>query len=594
MAHLKHTTTRAETTDPRWLGVGRAVGQLANEWSGRNDLIGYVGRGAGGGSPACYNPTLAEVEVNTELAFGPTVEPETVGDLTVRSTQYEFPVATGSIYHEAFHARFSRYDLAEAARILKDDEHTALMLLEECRVEQHGVAVVPAALPFLRAGTLAVVIGDVRETLPETGVDSVGAAAQLTALVLARVDAGILLAEDVEGVTGPVEAFLGPEVVAELLGVSRRFRAHERHYDPAPLYDLAREWVAILNREREERGEQGQDGDAAREFAEFLSGLLGELADAAEESGLSASQDLADQQTSEEWAEEARARAAGTKERERTKQATERVFPRSSSATPEASGSASRLVETRQPTSDERIAAVTVSSSLDRARYRDRDATEVTSVVPPGRLRTRALVQAAALRERGVAAKVEPWRRTTRRATDDPTLRVGVMVDISGSMSSAMQPMATTAWVMSEAVRRVQGRCAMVYYGSGVFPTLRPGEHLREVRVYTAPDGTEKFDEAFRALDGSLLLTEGTGARLLVVVSDAHYTSHETERAKHWLARAHESGVAVLWLPFDEGSRARFVVGRSGEVIPGRLDPSAAAREIGAAATRVLSAASAA
>jgi hypothetical protein len=172
--------------------------------------------------------------------------------------------------------------------------------------------------------------------------------------------------------------------------------------------------------------------------------------------------------------------------------------------------------------------------------------------------------------------------------TDDPTLTVGVMVDISGSMYSAMEPMATTAWVMSEAVRRVQGRTAMVYYGNEVFPTLKPGQHLDQVNVWEANDGYEKFDEAFRALDGALNLLNGSGARLLVVTSDGAYRSKEAERAIHWVTRCKQAGVAVLWLPFDNGMYARGVERAGARVLSGVLDPSASALEIGKEASRVL------
>jgi hypothetical protein len=94
----------------------------------------------------------------------------------------------------------------------------------------------------------------------------------------------------------------------------------------------------------------------------------------------------------------------------------------------------------------------------------------------------------------------------------------------------------------------------MVYFGSGVFPTLRKGEPLDEVRVYTAPDGTEKFDQAFRAIDGHLTLLDGKGARLLVIVSDGHYSGSEPSHAKKWIAECDRLGVAVLWLTFDNST----------------------------------------
>lgn len=162
------------------------------------------------------------------------------------------------------------------------------------------------------------------------------------------------------------------------------------------------------------------------------------------------------------------------------------------------------------------------------------------------------------------------------------------MVDISGSMGSAMQPMATTAWVMAEAVNRIQGECAMVYFGNDVFPTLKAGQRLPEVSVYSASDGTEKFGKAFSALDGALNLLHGNGARLLVVVSDGEYTSDESRKAMEVVAKCKEAGVAILWLPFDNGSGASRLAGDYAEVVREISNPAQAAETIGRAAERVM------
>jgi len=158
-------------------------------------------------------------------------------------------------------------------------------------------------------------------------------------------------------------------------------------------------------------------------------------------------------------------------------------------------------------------------------------------------------------------------------------------------MGSAMNPMASTAWIMSEAVRRVQGNVAMVYYGSDVFPTLKRGQRLKDVNVYSAPDGTEKFDKAFRALDGALHLIYGEGARLLVIVSDGQYTHEETERAKSWIKTCSKHGVAVLWLPIgDNGYHAKNICeGSNAEIVVGITDPTSSALAIGKSAEKTLS-----
>jgi hypothetical protein len=593
MKHLSFSEQRAGTTPTEWLPVGSSIGRFVNSWAERDDLVVFVGNGAGGGFAAAYNPVLAEVDVNVESAFGKATKPEMVGDFTERDTQYEFPKATGAIIHEAFHARYSRYLLADAAKVLTEDEHHALILLEEGRIEAIGVKESPRSLVFLRASAMELIIHDAIEGLEQQGL-TVETAANLVALVVGRIEAGILKESEVDSLVTPVLAFLGESVMESLTTILRKVQSHYDHANPLPLYTLAREWAKIVRDTQEEKGEQPSKGEGGSgsgsegSMSEVMEALLEALEAATEEMESKSFGELSEQERSEEWSEQVKQRSNESKRREQNSKEAKEVFSRGTGPTSE-SRTSSVLKETRQPSSKERIAAVTVGNLLERAKYRDRSETEIKSIVPPGRLRTRAMVQAAAMKARGVHTPVEPWRRTARKQTDDPTLTVGVMVDISGSMSTAMEPMATTAWVMSEAVRRVQGRAAMVYYGSGVFATLKAGEHLKQVNVYTAPDGTERFDQAFRALDGSLNLIDGNGARLLVVVSDAYYTMDESRKARENVADCARNGVGVLWMPFSpHGVHARNIVGNNGKVLEGAFDPAEAASLIGRAAAEAL------
>lgn len=601
MAHLRNSTKRSTMAAPEWLGVGRAIGQLVNGWSLRNDIVAYVGPDAGSGSAACYNPALAEVEVDVAQAFGKMTTPEQVGDFTQRDRHYEFPRATGAILHEAFHARFSGFPFDKIEEALNAEQTEAFLLLEEGRIEHYGVRSMPDARAFLRASAFDIVIDDAADRINEQS--SVKSAAMLVALVHARVEAGIIEPHEIESIDTIVRKVLGDAVVERLLSIIRRAQAHDRHTDPEPMYDLAREWVEVVNEAMRDAGESADGdgavaalldamgGDGEGEVAKALQEMMEAMRDAADDIAIANHDALAEQQEKEEWKREAEQRASDGKQRDKNAEVAREVFGGSSTGEVKKGGSLSTVVERRMPTADERRAAVIISTMLEKAKYRERDEMEIASAIPPGRLRTRALVQGRALRERGVIAAAQPWRRTVRKHTDDPTLSIGVMVDISGSMVAAMNPMATTAWVMSEVARRVQGKCAMVYYGNDVFPTLRPGQHLDEVTVYDAKDNTEKFDKAFRALDGALNLTEGTGARLLVVVSDGHYTSKEEAEARAAIQRCYENGVAVLWLPFRPANgTARSIVGRNGTVVDVVNDPAAAADEIGRAAADALTA----
>lgn len=596
MGHIKYRSkTRAESTQPEWFGVGSQIGQLANILSGRSDLIAYVGPGAGGVAPACYTPATAEVEINVDIAFGKGATAADIGDLRERDTQFMWPKATGAIFHEALHARFSNWNIEKAAEDLSQAEFTALLLLEEGRIEAGGVRLMPENAGFLRACALELVLAD----LAEDGADASDTrmAARLAALSLARIDAGVLEPSDCEALEASISSKLGEDSLTKLRQIWLAAQMYERHYDATGMYDLAREWVRIVDEVAKENGDpeegEGQPGGMSTAggesgASEFLKDALDALKEAAGSATIGAFEQLSDQQEIEEWKQQAQDRASEAKQDKEHQGIAQDVFGKGTGPMPE-SGTRSRLLSSREATGPERSAAVKVAQMLEKAKYRERDEVEIQSMLPPGRLRTRALVQGAALKSKGIMTQTEPWRRTARKHTDDPTLTIGVMVDISGSMGDAMQPMATTAWVMSEAVRRVQGKAAMVYYGQDVFPTLKPGQHLKQVDVYTAPDGTEKFDKAFKALDGGMNLLHGTGARLLVVVSDGCYTGDERRAASRWVSECERNGVGVLWLTFDSGNDVRAITRGTGAVVLTDIrQPELVAMEIGSAAARAL------
>lgn len=605
MGHIKTGATRAEATPVEWLGVGRQIGELANGWAGRSDIIAYVGPGAGGPAPACFIPNTAEVEVNVDVAFGYGVKPSDI-DLTTRSGRYEFPQAVGAIFHEACHARYSLWDIPTAHGLLAQDEFDALMLLEEGRIEAFGLKSLPRMRTFLESCAMEIVVADASETFAEKS--NTQAAAFLTGLVWGRVDAGILRLHDVADVTDLIDEYLGLPVIIALRDIATRARAHSAHHDATLLYPLAREWAALVREVAEEKGDAtpsetgtstgtgtvaglGEDGEGTGEGSgsSLKDDLLDALSEAADNVAIGSAPALEDEENKEKQEETVRERASLGKEVKEAKAAAARTFGKGTAALFGASHSS--LLETREPRPDERVAANVVATKLEKAKYRDRDVTEVNRVIPPGRLRSRAAVQGAALRDRGVMQQPEAWRAKVRKQTDEPTLSIGVLVDISGSMGDAMQPMATTAYVLSEAAARVQGRAGIVYFGNDVFPVLSPGERQQQVKVYTAPDGTELFDTAFRSIDGSLSLLHGSGARLLVVVSDGHYTSEETVRCRHWMTRCKEMGVAVVWIPFDNGYMAeQFAKVANGEVLSGKITPTAAATKIGEACERAINA----
>lgn len=574
MSHIEHKTVESGNVETplEWLSVGTSVGELANQLSLRHDIIAVVGPEAGRGAPACFLPSHAEIEVNSALAFGPQADPQNIGDLRDSKRQYDYPRAVGLIAHEAFHARYGTWDAKDAVSQLNPEEFTALEVLEESRIEYQGMQDEPRMREFIRS---AVIDLNLAEELDTGQTESAFTA---FALVNGRIQAGTLLESEVQAVAKQVIDFLGPDLALHLYGIVDKF---QKSRSVPELYSLAKEWVAAKRRAAEERGEEQFDVQKAVEA----------LQDALEEIMLKASITLADQEADEAAAERAAEVGRQAKERKRNEKKAQEIFGHASALGSELTSS--YLIQRRAPEAVERAAAVVVAKELEKAKYHDRIEIETDNYLPPGRLRTRTLVQTRAAESKGLRVASTPWRRTKRKHAVDPTLTVGVMVDISGSMNQAMEPMAVTAWVMSEAVRRVQGKVAMVYYGDSVFPALKPGEHLDQVYTYGAFDGTEAFDDAFRSLDGSLGLLSGTGARLLVVSSDGHYRPDQFDRARYWVKECGDAGVAILWLPYNGGNGVTTLLSpiphQHVSVVPGTISPADVATRIGRAAATALS-----
>lgn len=619
MGHLDMgEKSRFDKTPKAWLKVGSQINDLVNEMSERSDIVTFVGEGAGQGHAACYVPAIAEMEVNVDIAFGEGTNPLYIGDLTKRKVQFDHPAAIGAVMHEAFHAKHSKIELLMGMSKIEDKFIKLLVtMFEETRIEARAITALPKNRAFLRSCALKIVLGDLREDEDFTS-RGIQAFSQLILLTLARVDAGVLDMEDVQVVQDAALKLFGEDVLMKLRSVWLRGQAHNNDKDCEPLIKLAEEWVKILEDNDHdtsagneipdwlqelleamvgEGSDEGEDGEGGEGSGSGGSGDgkgkgRGLLDDMAEDTELDAQSEANAQAVQEVRDAIAEAMAEAAAEAKKHAEEAGKVFGRGTG--PAGFHTHSTLIEERMPSAKERAAAVALSKQLERARYRDRVVVKRSSMVPPGRLNARKAVAAAEQRSRGADVTVETWSRKQRHHTEDPTLAVGVMVDISGSMGMAMEPMASTAWILPEAVRRVQGKCAMVYYGNDVFPVLKPGQHHKKVQVYNAPDGTERFDKAFKALDGTLNLLNSTGARLLVIVSDLYYTGGESEKVLYWMRRCREAGVAVIIVPFDYEDNAKDVVKKSKargiEMIPHRLttDVVGAATAIGAAAVRQL------
>ncbi|WP_216211092.1 VWA domain-containing protein [Amycolatopsis aidingensis] len=563
------TPTAVFPTTPGWLALSAAFGDEVPAIADRDDLVVTVAPGAGHGAPACFFPDLAAIEVDgchvDEGVDPATVAPHRIGD------RKRYRTAWGLLTHECAHAAHTVWRApADAPR----GAAAAAELLEESRIEAAQLRRRPGDRYWLRASAINLILADTDTKDPATALTmSARSAATAAALLLARVDGGVLNTRETAPVARMVRDILGTDSLATLRDIWRA--AHRTADDDAEtMIELGRRWCEVIGTDPEDPRD-GEPGDGTPSpLAEVVARAAGAIA--AEVGSEPAPTDPVTERMEAEATEVAAREAADRDART--------VF---SSGGGRSGGT--RTAGTRPPTDAERTAARDLARALDTAGVRDRTATKTTSATPPGRLRMRGAMAADAQRAAGVIPTAEPFTRTTRKMVPTPPLRLGIACDVSGSMGAFAGPVASAAWILGHAAHHTQvpATTATVIFGHTVRPITHPGTAPREVTEFAASDGVEALDRAISALDGALNLSRTDAARLLVIVTDTDIVDPVYRRnAQKHLERLRATGCAVLWLtprrPWLDTDLVR------GDTAHRLADPTTTAREIGHATTAAL------
>ncbi|QBS41351.1 VWA domain-containing protein [Nocardia sp. CS682] len=555
-SHVIADPATAPATAPAgkgWAALSAALTAEVEPIAGRDDLIVTIAPGAAHGHPAVFFPGHAAIELDgNHLGIHPaTAKPHRNSDRT------RYAPTWGALTHECAHARHSVW---EPPRVADPAVVEIAMLLEESRIEGAHIRRRPDDRHWLRASATEFVLGG---SDGSTAAMNDYAAAYNAALVLGRVDAGIL---------DPAEAAPAATAIESILGTDKleRLRAIWRHAhttaddDTATMLELARQWLDIV----------GPDPHAEPEPGSALSGAVAE-------SMARVARAVAAHVIERDPAElaEAAARAEAEAEREASEIAAKVFGTRT--------GRVTTTRSTRAPEATERSAARVLARALSAANARERAVTKTTAALPPGRLRMRGVLARDAQRAAGAVPTAEPFTRAVRKPVPVPPLRVGIACDISGSMTRYAAPVASAAWIIAYATRiaalTTGTDTATVTFGEKVKPVTRPGITPTQVAEFTSDDNWEAIDEAIDALDGALGLSKPENARLLVIISDGHFDDRPRAQGQKRLDRLRASGCALLWL----------APGKSADPMPGATvhiitDPASTAAEIGRAATKAV------
>lgn len=591
-AHIHYCEPAPDTDDPAldaktpaereaeaaWLAVSADLTDVMPELCYRDDLIVKAVAGTSANAPAMFTPATAVVEIDRALFTG--VDPESIRPF-LSTDYYRYPAAWGGLVHEAAHAEHSTWTPADVTAH-PSNAVAAAVLLEESRIEAAHLAGRPDDRLWLRAGTNTIVWPE----LSAAGITGRDTAAQAAALVLARVDAGILTADEVAPLRRAVEDILGAATVTELERVWRAAHIVEDD-DKQAMLDLGTAWCHAIGQDPEAEAPAGSPcahGAADPSTGPAVPGGSAGAPDAAVAAVASAAAEVAAMveaavaATVADGAEAANQAAEEHVRQVKGERAAKKTFGRSRAR-----------IRTRPPTDAERGAAAALAKQLRAASYRDRTATKIAAELPPGRLRMRGAMVRDAQRAAGAMPTAKPFTATVRRTVERPPLRVGIAVDTSGSMSCAEGPLSSAAWIVATAVAAADpaSTTATVGYGNVKLKAYtRPGQTPAGAPVIRTYGGDERFCEAVDALNAALGLTRPGAARLLVVVSDGRYFADERQGGEDRVKRLTAAGCAVLWLTLTGSSD---VIGDATELVID--DPATAGAEIGRAAVKALAAA---
>ncbi|WP_432003369.1 hypothetical protein [Streptomyces sioyaensis] len=567
---------RPSAQHAHWLRVAAGLSSRLPELTGREDILVTCEHGTRSGAPAAFYPTTAELEIDTAL-FAPlapaTIRPTRPGD------EDRYPAAWGAFVHEAAHAAHSRWHTPPPLRGTALDQ--AGQVLEESRAEHAHLRRRPSDHRYLRAAVRTLVLDDFTSSAP-TGRWQAALAA---GLILARRDAGILDPDETEPLENTLTGLLGPDLLQSLADIWTA--AHTTgDEDALAMMEHARAWCQAL----------GAEAAAPAPTPDPSNGRKGELAEAigkviSQVQANEAAQAEAEAKVTAARAARVRAKADQAAQARQAAKIAENVFaPGGRPFTPENATTGRRrspVTGTRPPQAGEKTAAGRLARALRAAAYRERTTTHTASAAPPGRLNMRQALARDAQRAAGATPTATPWTRTVHRPTPTPPLRVGIAVDVSGSMHRATAPIASAAWILAKATALTDpdSRSATVAYDRSVTAITVPGCVPRSVTQFSAKGRGHCLAEATDALTAGLGLDRPGAGRLLVIASDGYYTPEESARATTRITSLRKAGCAVLWLAFAPGPRPL-----PGATVLELTDPAQAATAIGKAATASLTA----
>jgi len=431
----------------------------------------------------------------------------------------------GVALHETFHAKHTKRWVAEHdAELAKTEPQLAIdrRLLEEPRMEAHGVRDHPPASVrgrFITAALGAAVSDALIPRVLAAGTRTRDAAARASVYLQARTHYGIIEPTALTALTRAWMEVLGEADLRALDDLYARVIWIPDGDIPA-LTAAAREYREIVGEPDPDPANRDGDGEPDDALAEAL-----ERARAAQLEQLNEEPDL--QQLLD-------------------------TITRSDPGPPGRGGAGTGAPSGRMP--DRGVDRPPAPDEIQQARrYATRlrqalahGTRRIDKRIPGGRFDGRAYARGRAQRATGRPVTVHPWRITRQVRAPIQAPHVALVIDTSGSMSRYEYALGPIAWILTDGLRQIDGRCAIALFGNSASlltdgrqpPPLVPG-------IRTG-GGTAFAGDAITIAADQLEMTNPRRPRFAYVLSDGGWYDTQAGAEKiHWLR---EHGVPTIHL----------------------------------------------
>jgi Mg-chelatase subunit ChlD len=171
---------------------------------------------------------------------------------------------------------------------------------------------------------------------------------------------------------------------------------------------------------------------------------------------------------------------------------------------------------------------------------------QIDKRTPGGRFDGRAYARGRAEHAAGRPVSTHPWRVTRQVAAPIQEPHVGLVIDTSGSMSAYEYALGPIAWILTDGLRQIGGRCATALFGNSAELLADGTRPLQLVPGIRTGGGTAFAGDAIVLVSDRLEMTNPRRPRFVYVLSDGGWadTRAGVERIR-WLA---EHGVLTIHL----------------------------------------------